>query len=177
MPVSRRSSKTPRKNRTIPSLRALATLVERSHTAVATWLRHPAWEWERVPPWSPDDVEAMKVWAAAVLKPDRSDPDAIADPLMVAGGNSPALERYRAARADMAELERDRIRGDLVRVAVIMETLRPFLTVLRRAGEQLRLKCGNDAVEIFNDSIQAASDHVAKLIEGRHAIEVDEHGD
>ena len=79
------------------------------------------------------------------------------DPLLV-GGDSPSLERYRAARADMVELELEKTRGTHIDVRALESTIVRFSDRLRSTGELLQRKFGNDASEMFNDGITAAAD-------------------
>jgi hypothetical protein len=47
----------------------LAKLASSSPTRVRAWIRHPEWRLRITPPW---DVEEVKKWRAAVLRPDLS---------------------------------------------------------------------------------------------------------
>ena len=79
------------------------------------------------------------------------------DPLL-AGGDSPALERYRTARALLAEMEVDRQRENLIPREEIEVALTRFAGVLRRAGESLAREFGNEAAGLMNEAV----DEVAK---------------
>jgi hypothetical protein len=57
----------------ITSLARLAKAVGRSKSTAHAWTKHPLWEWPRVPPWPAGAVDDMKDWAAANLRPVRSD--------------------------------------------------------------------------------------------------------
>lgn len=85
-----------------------------------------------------------------------------ADPLLN-GGDSPNLERYRAARASMAEMELDRARGSHVRVEDIGTMLIAFSTSIRRGGDVLRRKFGNEAAEILAEAIDDAERAIKAL--------------
>ena len=72
---------------------------------------------------------------------------------MLAGGDSPALERYRLARAQLAErdlAERDQV---LVRREAMFESLKRGALALRSAGENLTRRFGNDAGIIYNEAV------------------------
>lgn len=116
-----------------------------------------------MPPWSADDVEAMKVWAAATLKPDRAAPDV--DPLMVAGGNSPALERYRTARARMAELEVAEREGQLVTVAFVTGMIDGMANLVRNAAHRMRTRFGNDVGDMWDEMVEDYVSRGAKAAE------------
>jgi hypothetical protein len=68
-------------------------------------------------------------------------------------GSSPALERYRAARADMAEMERDRLSKSLVRVTDIEPALMQLTALLREAGQRIARTAGNDVAGILNEAV------------------------
>jgi hypothetical protein len=71
-------------------------------------------------------------------------------------GGSPGLERYRLAKAGLAEVElTDRI-GQTVPIAEIEGTLQQFSSLMRQTGESLRRVCGAEAFQIFDDGIVAA---------------------
>ena len=75
------------------------------------------------------------------------------DPLLVAGGPSPALERYRSAKATQEELnlelrrrthlDANEIRGELIR----------FAGVMRTAIEQVQREFGNPPADILSEAL------------------------
>jgi hypothetical protein len=75
------------------------------------------------------------------------------DPLMSGGSDSPQLERYRAANADLKEMERDRVRKSLIRVDELEPQLMKLADVLRGAGDHLVRRFGNDAGQIITEAI------------------------
>lgn len=75
------------------------------------------------------------------------------DPMMLAPGDSPALERWRNARADTAEIERDLKVGSVVDAEIIHQCMVPALRGMRGVGERLRNEFGNAAADIFNEGI------------------------
>lgn len=74
------------------------------------------------------------------------------DPLMN-GGDSPALERYRAARASIEERRLAQMDRTLVDLELLTEAMRPAIRGMRSAGDQLARKFGNDAAEIHNEAV------------------------
>lgn len=72
------------------------------------------------------------------------------DPLL-AGVNSPALERYREERAKLARLDRLEREGSLVERAALQELLAPLAAMLRAAGENLERQFGIEAAQLLND--------------------------
>src|SRR5947209_7183629 len=84
-------------------------------------------------PWSGASVASIDAWArrAAQVKPEPE-----RDPLMV--GDSPALERYRAARARMAELDLEERQRTHVDVRRIEGGILLMLRVVGEAGAELR---------------------------------------
>lgn len=74
------------------------------------------------------------------------------DPLM-AFGEGPALERYRVARAELAELELGKRRGNLLPRKQIRELLNSLAPILRGCGDQLQRRCGREALEILDEHL------------------------
>jgi hypothetical protein len=75
------------------------------------------------------------------------------DPLMEAGGDSPSLERYRAARATWVELDLAERSKQLVKIEVVAEALRPSFQILRNMGDRLIRTYGNDAGEVVREAL------------------------
>lgn len=78
--------------------------------------------------------------------PDSDDP-------MLGGGTSPALERYRLANAQKAELDLEERAGELVQRARVRDTLLEFAAILRGAGETLGRLHGPEALDILDEAI------------------------
>jgi len=84
-----------------------------------------------------------------------------ADPLL-AGANSPALERYREHRAGLAELDVKERTAELVPLNDLWPALERFAGFIRRAGETLVPRFGNEAADILNDAINDAEQMLIK---------------
>lgn len=80
-------------------------------------------------------------------------PDIPDDPLLEGGGDSPALERYRLARAELVEYELAEKRRNMLSREVVRVTLGRWAAILRQCGERLGKRFGSEAVETFNDSL------------------------
>jgi hypothetical protein len=63
------------------------------------------------------------------------------------------LARWRAARADAAEMHVQRLRGELVPPQAYAEQLSRLKVILRAAGERLRRQYGDDASAILNEAL------------------------
>jgi len=74
------------------------------------------------------------------------------DPLMV-GSDSPGLERYRQARAEIAEFDAAERRGIMLRKADVLEAMGLAGDVLRQAGARLQKKFGPDALRIMHQGL------------------------
>ena len=103
---------------TASSLRQLANGVGRAHQVVARWIRHPAWDQSRTPPW---EIEKARAWAARTLRPDRSKVWESPEPLTVEPGNLEALKKnpislarlkLMIVRAEKLALEKAILSGD-----------------------------------------------------------------
>jgi len=80
------------------------------------------------------------------------------DPLLVGEGGpaSPALEKYREARAALAELELGERRRDLLPRSAVHEVFGRVAFRLRDAGEQLQREHGSEAHEVLNEALDDA---------------------
>ncbi len=79
--------------------------------------------------------------------------DFVNDPEMV-GGDSVGLERYRLAKAKLAELDLATRMGDLIEVSVFRDGMARWAAVFRRMGERLAKKFGPDAAKIVNAALK-----------------------
>jgi hypothetical protein len=78
------------------------------------------------------------------------------DPLLAVGGDSPNLERYRLARAQLAELELETKRGSVFPRDVARSVLGRIASLWRRYGERLGKRHGPEEVVSFNETFQEA---------------------
>ncbi len=76
-----------------------------------------------------------------------------ADPLMDVASDSPALERYRTARAKLAELDYEKACRTVLPVAEVRAAVTNMTGPLRRAGEELGRRFGAEAQKVLNDAI------------------------
>ena len=85
------------------------------------------------------------------------------DPLM-AGASTPALERYRLARAKLAELELEQREGNVLLRDVLHEGFGEIASMLRRASERLDRQCGREAYEILDEALTNAERKFDSLV-------------
>lgn len=76
------------------------------------------------------------------------------DELIAAGGDSPNLERYRLARAQLAELELERQRRSVFPRDMARSILGRVASLWRRYGERLGKRYGPDEVISFNETFE-----------------------
>jgi len=77
------------------------------------------------------------------------------DPLLsTAAGDSPSLERYRLAKAKLAEHDLSEREKVLVRADLLNEAIRAGVAVNRATGDRLSRQFGNAAGEIFNEGLE-----------------------
>jgi phage terminase Nu1 subunit (DNA packaging protein) len=81
-------------------------------------------------------------------------PVPIGEDLLLSEGDSPALERYRLAKAKHAELDLEHRKGELIEVTPCREALARWAVLIRRMGERLAKRYGNDASEMVNESLE-----------------------
>jgi phage terminase Nu1 subunit (DNA packaging protein) len=82
--------------------------------------------------------------------------DALGDEILLEGGagNSPALEKLRAAKAALAELDLQQRRGQLLSVERSKEIGLRWATLLKRMGERLGKRFGRDATAAVHDTLE-----------------------
>jgi hypothetical protein len=86
------------------------------------------------------------------------------DPLLVAEGvASPALEKYREARAALAELDLQERQRDLLPRQAVHEVFGRIASRLRDAGEQLGREHGSEAHDVLTEALDDAEREVASL--------------
>jgi len=95
------------------------------------------------------------------------------DPLLAAVvGESPALERYRLAKARLAEHDLSERDGILLRADAIKEALMAGIRVMRATGDRLVRQLGNVAGEIFNEGVaefEAAAIRVLQTFDAKRS--------
>ena len=72
------------------------------------------------------------------------------DPM--SGPTTPALERWRMHKADLAELDVEERRGILLRSDVVNEKLQVLASILRQAGEALQKEFGPKAQAVLDEA-------------------------
>jgi len=77
------------------------------------------------------------------------------DPLLTTeAGDSPNLERYRAAKAALAEYELAQKTGSLMAVDKARKVFLRWAQLIRNAGERVGKRHGPDAAEAINEALQ-----------------------
>ncbi len=109
------------------------------------------------------DLEAIAAWLDA-RSGKTDDPE-------LAGPASAGLERYRQARAAIAELELARLRRQLVPRAEVHAVLDQVAATLRTAGEILARHHGDDARQVLEDAIDNAHRLLEQLDTGEELQE------
>jgi len=87
------------------------------------------------------------------------------DPLL-GDGDSPALERYRLAKAKHAELDLEHRKGELIDVSKCRDILAQWAAVIRKTGDRLSRRFGIEANLIVSDAIDACDDIVRTFDDG-----------
>lgn len=98
-------------------------------------------------------------WAAQRSAPNPDD-------AMLRGSDSPSLERYRQARADIAEIERDRQRENNVPRRQMVDVLSGLSPRLRRAAAKLERMYGADAGRLLDEAVDEWERGVNHLLGG-----------
>lgn len=127
----------------------LAELCDVSLATVSHWARSGMpgkpgrYDLRKIIPW-------LRTDGPCVHTRQKSDDD---DPLM-ADGESPGLERYRQAKAAHAELDFAERQGELIARGKVKTLLGRWASILRRMGERISKRFGNDAAMMVNDSLR-----------------------
>jgi len=96
-------------------------------------------------------------------EPAASSPD---DPLL-AGGDSPALERYRLAKAKHAELDLEQRKGELIDKEKCRDVLARWGNVIRKMGDRLSKRFGIEA----NQMVSEAIDECESVVKGMASVD------
>lgn len=99
------------------------------------------------------DLRSIARWIHEAIKDGRVQPVA-KDELDLAGENSPGLERYRLAKAALAEIDLEVRRGRLLDREKLEAQWVAGAVALRNAGERLQRRFGDEAAELFNEGVQ-----------------------
>lgn len=78
------------------------------------------------------------------------------DEMLFEGADSPMLERYRKLRGDLAELDVEMRRGNLLPRDAVRVLIGRIAVRLRQAGEALQRMVGDAAVGIFQEALDDA---------------------
>jgi phage terminase Nu1 subunit (DNA packaging protein) len=95
------------------------------------------------------DVSEIAKWLGSPAGPWR----AIDDDSMDGGPDSPGLERYRLAKAALAELDLEERRGVLLSRDKARSALTLWGSIIRRMGDMLGKKFGTDAALAISDAL------------------------
>jgi len=78
------------------------------------------------------------------------------DELLVSGSDSPALERYRQAKAELSELELARQRKDVMPLEDVRRVCETYGSHIKRATRTLRRRYDNGAADVILDALDRA---------------------
>lgn len=79
---------------------------------------------------------------------------------MLAGGDSDNLERYRGVKADLAEMDLQERRRQMVNLEAVKPAFIGALSHIKNAGEKLDRQFGNEALAILLDAWDQAMDFI-----------------
>jgi phage terminase Nu1 subunit (DNA packaging protein) len=86
------------------------------------------------------------------------------DPLLE-DGDSPALERYRLAKAKLAELDLETRKGQLIERDKARDIFSRWAVLVRRMGERLSKRFGPDAAATVNETLDSCRAAVLEVVE------------
>lgn len=94
------------------------------------------------------------------LGPNRK--PAIEDEDLTGPSDSPGLERYRLAKAKLAEIELAKQQGSVVSREVSRDILGRIASLFRRYGERLSKRHGPEEAKLFNEVLENAQQIILK---------------
>ncbi len=83
------------------------------------------------------------------------------DPLLESGDDSPGLERYRQAKAALAELDLQERRGDLLSRDKARTVLGRWASMLRNLGDRMAKRYGMEAAIAVNETLTECESVIA----------------
>lgn len=119
--------------------------------------------------------QALEFWAPAIVQRlvAMAESSGGGDPLLAGGSDSPALERFREARADREELELGIRRKELIDVAEFLQWWDAEIAApLHKGLEKLQRKFGPDAFDL----IATVFRHTESTVSGRFEPEEENSG-
>lgn len=136
----------------VASISGLARACGVARTTVQAWMADPDFPEQLAG--GGFDVFEVGLWKGAKdqakRKPERIPGDE--DPLL-ASGDSPGLERYRMAKAQLAELDLGRRQAELIPVEHLNAGLMALAGSYRRGVEQAQRLFGGEVVAIFKEAL------------------------
>ena len=102
----------------------------------------------------------IKQKVAEVAKPQDGD-----DAMLYAGSDSPNLERLREWKANHAELDFKKAKGELVARSEIEPIHVKLFGAIRRAVEIVQKRYGNDPAQIINEAVTDVQSQLKRMVE------------
>ena len=93
--------------------------------------------------------------------------DNVGDP-MLQGPSSPAMERYRAAAAELKELDLAERHQALLPRESVRQGLAIVSNIIRAAGDTLQRRCGKEAYAILTEALQDAEEEIIRRFGQEH---------
>lgn len=134
-----------------------------------TWAGLPGFPGGASGPWLLPDIIRWLI-SRTNARPESDDP-------AMSGPDSPALERYRLAKAELSELELAEKRKQLLPRGVVRQALASWAAILRNAGDQLGRRFGVGAQRVLTDALDGCHDATAAIVAERLEQETNAGGD
>lgn len=95
------------------------------------------------------------------------------DDILLQGGSSPALERYREERAELARLDRLERQRQLLPRDEVKQSLGRIAAIIRSAGDAIQRQFGASAVDILYEALADAQREMDRTFGGTPATDDD----
>lgn len=108
-----------------------------------------------------DPRAVRSIYDGAIQAEKQKHVAAAGDDMLAGGGNSPALERYRLARAQLAEQNLAERNNEIVRVSVVESMVMSVASRVRAAGDRLGRKFGAEAQDVLLRALEDLEEEMA----------------
>ena len=151
-------------NGNLATIAGLARACGVARSTVQEWMRDPTFPKEQDGVgWSLFEVGRWHGIRQVEKKQKENLTAAEGDPLLVGDNGSPGLERYRAAKASLAELDLAERENRLVDFETMRSVITTICLTLRGGLEELQRSCGPIAHKVMDDCLREAKVRIDEL--------------
>lgn len=139
----------------VETLREVAEVAGVTPKTVGEWILKPDFPKDDDGTYPLFDIGLWRQRQLTDRQPKPRQPSADEDPLL-ANGDSPGLERYRMAKAQLAEMDLAEREGKTLLVEAVRAGMAAICLPLRGTFEEIQRRFGPDALKVLNDALTTA---------------------